>query len=63
MKSLSRTGFGQYVDPFNTIRGILGGYPFSVGFFREILQNSDDAKATKQVYIVFFLRVSDSTKG
>ena len=31
------------------IRNILNLYPFSVGIFREILQNSEDAKASKQV--------------
>ena len=31
------------------IRTILNLYPFSIGIFREILQNSEDAKASKQV--------------
>jgi hypothetical protein len=41
--------FGEYVDPTAAIRGILDNYPFSVGLFRELLQNSDDARASKQV--------------
>ena len=32
-----------------TIRAVLNLYPFSIGIFREILQNSEDAKALKQV--------------
>ena len=32
-----------------TIRAVLNLYPFSIGIFREILQNSEDAKASKQV--------------
>jgi hypothetical protein len=31
------------------IRNILSQYPFSIGIFREIIQNSEDAKASKQV--------------
>jgi hypothetical protein len=41
--------YGERVDLKSTIRGILGGYPLSVGLFRELLQNADDAGATKQV--------------
>jgi len=41
--------FGEKVDLKAIIREILGGYPFSVGIFRELLQNADDAGATKQV--------------
>lgn len=41
--------FGENVDPTAAIRAILDNYPFSVGLFREFLQNSDDARATKQV--------------
>lgn len=32
-----------------TIRTVLNLYPFSIGIFREILQNSEDARASKQV--------------
>jgi hypothetical protein len=31
------------------LRAILEGYPLSAGIFRELLQNSDDAGAKKQV--------------
>jgi hypothetical protein len=41
--------FGENVDPSAAIRGIIGLYPFSAGIFRELLQNSDDAGAKKQV--------------
>lgn len=41
--------FGEHVAPTDAIRDILRGYPFSIGLLREILQNSDDAKATEQV--------------
>jgi sacsin len=34
------------------ITSILRQYPFGVGLFREILQNSDDAKAEKQIFIL-----------
>ncbi|KAJ3574308.1 hypothetical protein NP233_g1854 [Leucocoprinus birnbaumii] len=40
--------FGEYVAATDAIRDILRGYPFSIGLLREILQNSDDAKATRQ---------------
>ena len=32
-----------------TVRTVLNLYPFSIAIFREILQNSEDAKASKQV--------------
>lgn len=41
--------FAEYASPADTISAILGTYPFSIGLFRELIQNSDDAKATKQV--------------
>ncbi|KAI0071823.1 hypothetical protein K474DRAFT_1712121 [Panus rudis PR-1116 ss-1] len=41
-------GFGESIAPTAAISAILGSYPFSCGLLREILQNSDDAKATKQ---------------
>jgi len=43
--------YGEYVAPTDAIRDILRAYPFSIGFLREILQNSDDAKAKKQVCV------------
>ncbi|KAJ7119509.1 hypothetical protein C8R44DRAFT_176382 [Mycena epipterygia] len=42
--------FGEYSLPTDTLAAILGAYPFSVGLFRELLQNSDDARASKQVF-------------
>ncbi|KAF5349962.1 hypothetical protein D9756_009229 [Leucocoprinus leucothites] len=45
-------GFGENVAPTAAIRAILGSYPFSIGLLRELLQNSDDAKATKQVFVL-----------
>ena len=41
--------FGENVAPTAAISAILGSYPFSIGLLRELLQNSDDAGATKQV--------------
>ncbi|TCD64785.1 hypothetical protein EIP91_003622 [Steccherinum ochraceum] len=45
-------GFGESVDPTAAIASILGTYPFGIGLFREILQNSDDAKATTQYFLL-----------
>ena len=47
--------FGENVDPTAAIRAILDSYPFSIGLLRELLQNSDDALASKQVryYLVY----------
>jgi len=44
--------FGENVDPTAAIRAILGSYPFSIGLLRELLQNSDDAQATKQMFVL-----------
>ena len=44
------SSFGESVDPCAAIQAILGSYPFSVGLLRELLQNSDDARASKQVW-------------
>lgn len=41
--------FAQGTTPVGALRGILGNYPYSVGLLREILQNSDDARASRQV--------------
>ncbi|KAK0502391.1 histidine kinase-like ATPase, partial [Armillaria luteobubalina] len=38
--------------PTDTIAAILGTYPFSIGLFRELIQNSDDAKASKQIFVL-----------
>ena len=43
------SAFGENVDRLGSIRSILDNYPVSAGLLREILQNSDDAKATTQV--------------
>lgn len=45
--------FGEKLSPTAAIASILSAYPFSVGLLREILQNSDDAKASKQVCFPF----------
>ncbi|KAF9522956.1 hypothetical protein CPB83DRAFT_911009 [Crepidotus variabilis] len=42
----------EQVDITALIRGILNGYPGNSAIFREYLQNSDDAKATKQIFIL-----------
>ncbi|KAJ7131720.1 hypothetical protein C8R43DRAFT_1133662 [Mycena crocata] len=45
-------GFGEYTVATDTLAAILGAYPFSIGLFRELLQNSDDARASKQVFVL-----------
>ncbi|KAG6816343.1 hypothetical protein H0H87_006848 [Tephrocybe sp. NHM501043] len=40
------------VSYVGAIRNVLGQYPPSKGLFREILQNSEDAKATKQIFVL-----------
>ncbi|KAK7036693.1 hypothetical protein VNI00_011358 [Paramarasmius palmivorus] len=44
--------FGEVFKTTDNIKAILDAYPFSVGIFREILQNSDDARATKQIFLL-----------
>ncbi|RXW22303.1 hypothetical protein EST38_g3550 [Candolleomyces aberdarensis] len=46
------SAFGENVDRLGSIRSILDNYPFSAGLLREILQNSDDAKATEQTFLL-----------
>ncbi|KAJ2928408.1 hypothetical protein H1R20_g8671, partial [Candolleomyces eurysporus] len=46
------SAFGENVDRLGSIRSILDNYPFSAGLLREILQNSDDAKATLQTFLL-----------
>lgn len=46
--------FGEKLSPTAAIASILSAYPFSVGLLRELLQNSDDAKASKQVRASIF---------
>ena len=41
--------FGERISPTAAIRAILHDYPFSASILRELLQESDDARATKQV--------------
>lgn len=43
--------YAQQASAISTLRAILDGYPLSAGIFRELLQNSDDAGASKQVRI------------
>ncbi|KAF9476299.1 hypothetical protein BDN70DRAFT_863489 [Pholiota conissans] len=42
--------FAQGTTPLGPLRAILGSYPFSVGLLREMLQNSEDAKALVQTF-------------
>ncbi|KDQ57943.1 hypothetical protein JAAARDRAFT_155600 [Jaapia argillacea MUCL 33604] len=44
--------FNEYISPTAGIKGILSQYSFGNGFLREILQNSEDAGATEQVFIL-----------
>ncbi|KAH7922298.1 hypothetical protein BV22DRAFT_1094899 [Leucogyrophana mollusca] len=44
--------FGEHVDPTAAIASVLKSYPFGIGLFREILQNSNDAGATKQIFVL-----------
>jgi sacsin len=56
----SSSAFGENVDRLGSIRSILDNYPFSAGLLREILQNSDDAKASAQVRQPFMLSDNDA---
>jgi hypothetical protein len=42
-------GYEPRTSAIGSLRSILRSYPFSVGIFCKILQNSDDAGASKQV--------------
>ncbi|KZP24220.1 hypothetical protein FIBSPDRAFT_1042284 [Athelia psychrophila] len=44
--------FGEKPSPTASIAAILSAYPFSVGLLREFLQNSDDAKASEQIFVL-----------
>ena len=44
--------FGQYEDLTVRINNILRDYPFDVTFLKELIQNADDAQATKVVFIL-----------
>ena len=44
--------FGQHEELTQRIQNILRDYPFDVTFLKELLQNADDAKATKMYVIL-----------
>ncbi|KAF8205699.1 hypothetical protein K438DRAFT_1818327 [Mycena galopus ATCC 62051] len=44
--------FRERADVTKIIKNILDSYPFGNGILRELLQNSDDASATKQTFIL-----------
>ncbi|KAJ7685605.1 hypothetical protein DFH06DRAFT_1075137 [Mycena polygramma] len=44
--------FRETVDVTSIIRSILDSYPLGNGILRELLQNSDDASATEQIFIL-----------
>ncbi|KAH8822802.1 hypothetical protein DL96DRAFT_1746475 [Flagelloscypha sp. PMI_526] len=46
------TSFREYVDLASAIKGILDNYPFGNALLREILQNSDDAGARHQKFVL-----------
>lgn len=41
--------YAEQVSVLGVIKNILHNYPFSVGVYRELLQNTDDARAQEQV--------------
>ena len=47
--TMASSVFRQSSDPLGSIKYILQNYPYSSALLRELLQNSDDAKATIQV--------------
>ncbi|KAH6902619.1 hypothetical protein BKA70DRAFT_1306179 [Coprinopsis sp. MPI-PUGE-AT-0042] len=44
--------YAEQVSVLGVIKNILHNYPFSVGLCRELLQNTDDAKAQEQIFIL-----------
>ncbi|KAM6499224.1 hypothetical protein JOM56_004732 [Amanita muscaria] len=44
--------FGEKVSPVAAIQAILHDYPFCASILRELLQNSDDAGAIKQIFVL-----------
>ncbi|KAM6499265.1 hypothetical protein JOM56_004773 [Amanita muscaria] len=44
--------FGERVSPVAAIQAILHDYPYSASILRELLQNSDDAGATTQIFVL-----------
>ena len=53
--------FGQREDLTQRIKNILRDYPLNETFFKELLQNADDAKATK-MYVILDKRTHASEK-
>jgi hypothetical protein len=47
--------FGQKIATLDAIKAILADYPLGTSLFREFIQNSDDAEASKQVSVSFDL--------
>lgn len=45
--------YAQRANPISSIKAICDAYPLSIGLFRELLQNSDDAGALTQVGLNF----------
>lgn len=43
------SSFAQVSSPTDVLKSILRSYPLGVGLLREIIQNSEDAKASRQV--------------
>ena len=52
--------FGQREDLTRRIQNILQGYPFDITVLKELLQNADDAKATK-MYVILDKRTHGKT--
>ncbi|KAF9523036.1 hypothetical protein CPB83DRAFT_863634 [Crepidotus variabilis] len=44
--------YAQRTNPISSIKAILEAYPLSIGIFRELIQNSDDAGATVQTFVL-----------
>ena len=53
--------YAQRASAVSSLRAILEAYPLSIGIFRELLQNSDDAGASKQVVINYHDRNENSS--
>ena len=51
-KSFFGSEFGQSEDLTQRIQNILRDYPFDITILKELLQNADDAKATKMYFIL-----------
>jgi sacsin len=46
--------YAQRASAIPSLNALLEGYPLSAGIFRELVANSDDAGATKQVRVFEF---------